>query len=78
MPPILLTKARTVTIWVTGELVDSMIHDGLWDVYNQFHMGAAAEICARMLEHHPGGAGSSSRYSVISARSKHRTRRVQT
>ncbi len=29
------------------KLVDGMIHDGLWDVYNNFHMGNAAEICAR-------------------------------
>ncbi len=30
-----------------GEVKDGMIHDGLWDVYNNFHMGNAAEICAR-------------------------------
>jgi len=30
-------------------LVDGMIHDGLWDVYNDFHMGNAAELCAREL-----------------------------
>lgn len=29
-----------------GTLIDAMIHDGLWDVYNQFHMGAAAEMVA--------------------------------
>jgi acetyl-CoA C-acetyltransferase len=29
------------------ELIDGMIHDGLWDVYNQFHMGKAGELCAR-------------------------------
>ncbi len=28
-------------------LVDGMIRDGLWDVYNDFHMGNAAELCAR-------------------------------
>ena len=27
-------------------LVDLMIHDGLWDVYNNFHMGNAGELCA--------------------------------
>ena len=48
--PYLLTKARTGYRMGPAELVDSMIHDGLWDVYNQFHMGAAAEICARMLK----------------------------
>ncbi len=30
-----------------GELVDGMIKDGLWDVYNNFHMGNAAELCAK-------------------------------
>jgi acetyl-CoA C-acetyltransferase len=29
-----------------GKLVDSMIHDGLWDPYNDIHMGSCAEICA--------------------------------
>lgn len=29
------------------KLVDAMIKDGLWDVYNDFHMGNAAELCAR-------------------------------
>ncbi len=28
------------------QLVDGMIKDGLWDVYNDFHMGVAAELCA--------------------------------
>ncbi len=28
-------------------VVDAMIHDGLWDPYNDFHMGSAAEQCAR-------------------------------
>ena len=28
-------------------LVDGMIKDGLWDVYNDYHMGSAAELCAR-------------------------------
>jgi acetyl-CoA C-acetyltransferase len=48
--PYLLLKARAGYRMGSGELVDSMVHDGLWDVYNQFHMGAAAEICARMLK----------------------------
>lgn len=47
--PYLLTKARTGYHMGHGELVDSMIRDGLWDVYNQFHMGEAAEICADTL-----------------------------
>jgi acetyl-CoA C-acetyltransferase len=48
--PYLLMKARTGYRMGSGELIDSMIHDGLWDVYNQFHMGAAGEICARVLK----------------------------
>lgn len=28
------------------QLVDGMIKDGLWDVYNDYHMGSAAELCA--------------------------------
>jgi acetyl-CoA C-acetyltransferase len=48
--PYLLMKARTGYRMGSGELVDSMVHDGLWDVYNQFHMGAAGEICARILK----------------------------
>jgi len=29
-----------------AQMVDGMIKDGLWDVYNDFHMGVAAELCA--------------------------------
>lgn len=47
--PYLLTRARAGYRMGHGELVDSMIHDGLWDVYNQFHMGEAAELCAATL-----------------------------
>jgi acetyl-CoA C-acetyltransferase len=44
--PYLLFKARTGYKMGNGELVDSMINDGLWDVYNNFHMGMAGELCA--------------------------------
>ncbi len=30
-----------------ASLADGMIKDGLWDVYNDYHMGSAAELCAR-------------------------------
>ncbi len=33
-----------------GKLVDTMIVDGLWDVYNQYHMGVTAENVARKYE----------------------------
>jgi acetyl-CoA C-acetyltransferase len=29
-----------------GQIVDGMIMDGLWDPYNDFHMGTAGELCA--------------------------------
>ncbi|HTY11635.1 MAG TPA: thiolase family protein [Bacteroidota bacterium] len=45
--PYLLEKVRTGYKMGNAELVDSMIRDGLWDAYNNFHMGNAAELCAR-------------------------------
>ncbi|MBI3005036.1 MAG: thiolase family protein [Ignavibacteriales bacterium] len=45
--PYLLEKGRTGFRMGNAEVVDSMIKDGLWDVYNKFHMGKAAEICAK-------------------------------
>ncbi len=44
--PYLLEKARTGYWLGHSQLVDSMIKDGLWDVYNDFHVGSAAELCA--------------------------------
>ncbi len=44
--PYLLSRARTGYKMGNGELIDEMIKDGLWDVYNDFHMGNAAELCA--------------------------------
>jgi acetyl-CoA C-acetyltransferase len=44
--PYLLPQARSGYRMGNGNLVDAMINDGLWDVYNQFHMGSAAEMVA--------------------------------
>lgn len=44
--PYYLNKARTGYRMGNSELVDGMIFDGLWDPYNDFHMGQAAELCA--------------------------------
>ncbi|MBS1803451.1 MAG: acetyl-CoA C-acetyltransferase [Acidobacteria bacterium] len=44
--PYLLQQARSGYRMGNGNLIDVMINDGLWDVYNQFHMGAAAEMVA--------------------------------
>jgi acetyl-CoA C-acetyltransferase len=43
--PYLLPKARTGYRMGNGELIDSMIRDGLWDVYNSIHMGALGDRC---------------------------------
>ncbi len=45
--PYLLDKARTGYRMGHAQIIDSMIKDGLWDVYNDFHMGNAGELCAR-------------------------------
>ncbi len=44
--PYLLPNARTGYRLGNGVLVDAMVHDGLTDIYNNFHMGVAAEIIA--------------------------------
>jgi acetyl-CoA C-acetyltransferase len=44
--PYLLQQARSGYRMGDGNLIDVMIKDGLWDVYNQFHMGTAAEMVA--------------------------------
>jgi acetyl-CoA C-acetyltransferase len=48
--PYLLERVRTGYRLGHGDVVDSMIKDGLWDVYNNFHMGNAGELCARRLQ----------------------------
>jgi acetyl-CoA C-acetyltransferase len=44
--PYYLPQARTGYRMGNGNLVDGMIHDGLWDPYGNFHMGIAGEKCA--------------------------------
>lgn len=44
--PFLLEKARSGYRLGHGKLVDSVIHDGLWDPYNDKHMGMCGETCA--------------------------------
>jgi acetyl-CoA C-acetyltransferase len=48
--PYYLEKARTGYRMGNGTIIDGMIKDGLWDVYNNFHMGNAAELCSRELK----------------------------
>src|SRR3954469_22383444 len=46
LAPYLLPGARQGYRMGNAELVDSMIHDGLWDVYGQNHMGIYGDQCA--------------------------------
>ncbi len=46
LSPYLLEKARAGYKMGHGQLIDSMIKDGLWDAYNDCHMGIAAENIA--------------------------------
>jgi acetyl-CoA C-acetyltransferase len=45
--PYALPRARSGYRMGHGEVLDLMIHDGLWDPYGNMHMGNAAELCAR-------------------------------
>ncbi|MFU8812014.1 MAG: acetyl-CoA C-acyltransferase [Balneolaceae bacterium] len=45
--PYYLTKHRFGSKLGNAQAIDGLIHDGLWDVYNDYHMGNAAELCAR-------------------------------
>lgn len=45
--PYYLDKARNGYRLGHGQITDGLIKDGLWDVYSDFHMGNAGELCAR-------------------------------
>ena len=61
--PYLLPGARTGYRLGDGKLVDSMIHDGLWDAYEDFHMGITGELVA---EKYGIGREEQDRFSVES------------
>src|SRR5438445_2233829 len=44
--PYLLTKARTGYRMGNGEIIDAVVHDGLWCAFENIHMGNEAEIIA--------------------------------
>src|SRR5579863_3370183 len=44
--PYLLPQARKGYRLGDGKIVDSMVHDGLWDIYNDYHMGITGENVA--------------------------------
>ncbi len=45
MAPYYMDKARFGLRMGTGKIEDHMVHDGLWDVVNDFHMGMSNELC---------------------------------
>lgn len=46
LSPHLLPSSRTGQRMGDGKLIDSMVHDGLWDAFNNYHMGITAENLA--------------------------------
>jgi len=44
--PYYLEKARSGYRMGNGELIDHMVHDGLWDIVNDFHMGISNDLCS--------------------------------
>lgn len=47
LAPYLLEKARTGYRLGNGQVIDALIKDGLWDPYNDFHMGQTAELVSQ-------------------------------
>lgn len=47
LAPHLLERSREGYRMGSVQVADSMIKDGLWDPYNNYHMGNAAELCVR-------------------------------
>ncbi|MCP5468329.1 MAG: acetyl-CoA C-acetyltransferase [Deltaproteobacteria bacterium] len=46
LAPYAMPQARTGYRMGNQKIIDTMVHDGLWDPYHDFHMGSAAEMCA--------------------------------
>ena len=46
LAPYYLEKARTGYRMGDGKLIDHLLHDGLWDIVNDFHMGISNELCS--------------------------------
>jgi len=46
LAPYYLDKARAGYRMGDGKIYDHMVHDGLWDIINDFHMGISNELCS--------------------------------
>src|SRR6266550_2262632 len=49
-PPYLIPKAREGYRLGNGLLIDAMINDGLWDAFNDYHMGCTGEVVSEKYE----------------------------
>ena len=61
MAPFYLEKARFGYRMGTGKIEDHMVHDGLWDIVNNFHMGISNELCSEKYNVTQGRSGPSRR-----------------
>jgi acetyl-CoA C-acetyltransferase len=75
--PYYLPEARNGYRMGHGKVLDGLVHDGLWDVYNDFHMGSAAEICSREMCITPRGSGCLRRRILPPQPGGHRGRLLQ-
>ena len=75
--PYYLPAARAGMRLGNGSVVDGVVHAGLWDVYNHFHMGSAAELCARELKIDRAAAGRPRRRIVPERAGRAEVGRVQ-
>ncbi len=50
MAPYYIDKARWGLRMGAGRIEDHMVHDGLWDIVNDFHMGMSNELCSEQWE----------------------------
>ena len=46
LAPYYLEKARFGYRMGAGQIQDHMVHDGLWDIVNDFHMGISNDLCS--------------------------------
>lgn len=51
--PHVLTDSRTGAQLGNSQLVDSLVHDGLWDAFNDYHMGVTAENFGAGIRYQP-------------------------
>ena len=77
LAPHVLPNSRDGQRMGDWKLVDTMIVDGLWDVYNQYHMGITAENVAKKYEHQPRGAGRARAGLAAEGRGRAGSRQVQ-